>query len=141
MSQLGGTLIGGLALGGVGAIIGGLSGSKKQINTIKKIDLKLTVNNMKSPFIIINFFINTNGVKKTDSDYVKYYQDAQKWYSLVTILIKRADDIDNNKIISKKTPAIDKISIADEIIKLKDLKDKGILTEEEFDSQKTKLLS
>jgi hypothetical protein len=40
-----------------------------------------------------------------------------------------------------KDPVGSKVSIADELLKLKNLKDAGVLTEEEFEAQKKKLLS
>ena len=47
------------------------------------------------------------------------------------------EEIDNNP--DEKT-SIDNTNISDEISKLNDLKDKGILTEEEFESAKNKIL-
>ena len=54
-SQAGGALLGGLALGGVGAVIGGLSGKKISSDNAKRIDLRLTVNRTDSPVHDINF--------------------------------------------------------------------------------------
>lgn len=53
-SQLAGALIGGLALGGVGAIIGGLSGKTRSSEKVKRVDLRITVNDTKSPLHDIN---------------------------------------------------------------------------------------
>jgi hypothetical protein len=54
-SQLGGALVGGILAGGVGVVVGGLSGKKSTEREINKIDLKVVVNNTKSPNKIINF--------------------------------------------------------------------------------------
>ncbi len=43
--------------------------------------------------------------------------------------------------ISEQTASVNQISISDEILKLKDLQERGILTEEEFEAQKRKLLN
>ena len=139
-SQLGGMLIGGLALGGVGAVIGGLSGKKKQIDTVRQIDLKLIINDMKSPIFVLNVFKFDTGIgfEKTSATYIKHKKQAQKWYGLLKVIIKKADEMDNDKNITTST---DKMSIADEIIKLKNLKDEGILSKKEFEEQKNKLLT
>jgi hypothetical protein len=42
--------------------------------------------------------------------------------------------------ISEQTAAGTQLSISDEILKLKDLQERGILTEDEFETQKRKLL-
>lgn len=43
-SQIGGAVVGGILLGGVGAIIGGLSGKKKNSDNVKRVDVRLTIN-------------------------------------------------------------------------------------------------
>ncbi len=55
-SQALGAAVGGLALGGVGAIIGGLSGSSTTANTIKRISLKITVDDTDKPIYEVLFF-------------------------------------------------------------------------------------
>jgi len=139
-SQMGVCLLGGLALGGAGAVIGGLSGKKKQIDTVRQIDLKLIINDMKNPIFILNIFESDAGIgfKKASATYIKYKEQAQKWHSLLTVIIKKADEMDHNK---NRATSTDKMSIADEIIKLKNLKDEGILSEKEFEEQKNKLLT
>lgn len=50
-------------------------------------------------------------------------------------------EIDNYKIVVNSSPKQENTSTADEILKLKDLLDQGILTQEEFDNKKKQLLS
>ena len=135
-SQLGGTLIGGLALGGVGAIIGGLSCKKNQIDKVSNIDLKIIVNDMESPMFLLNFLKFPEGCKKDSFSYKTSIESAREWNSLLTVLIKKADEEDNSNIDNKEN----NISVADEIIKLKKLLDDGLLSEKEFEQEKNKLL-
>ena len=58
-------------------------------------------------------------------------------FSAKKINKSRKEEIDNN--LDEKT-SIDNINISDEILKLNDLKNKGILTQEEFENAKNKLL-
>ncbi len=55
-SQLAGAAIGGIALGGIGAIIGGLSGSTRTKNTVSEIALKLIVEDRFTPVHKVLFF-------------------------------------------------------------------------------------
>ena len=54
-------------------------------------------------------------------------------------IIAREIENDNKKILEKEAPS--KFSIADELLKLKKLLDDGIISKEEFDMQKQKLLN
>ena len=49
--------------------------------------------------------------------------------------------VDEIKKSNNKSSSVAPLSVADELIKLKQLLDAGVLTQEEFDSQKTKLLN
>jgi hypothetical protein len=141
-SQIGGALLGGLALGGVGAIIGGLSGKTRSSEKVKRIDLRITVNDTKSPLHDINF-MDTEG--KTDGIVYKMAMDqARHWHGLIAVLIKYADsqDVSENKpALSESADISSNRSIADELSKLSDLRDKGLLTDAEFIAQKQKLLA
>lgn len=141
-SQLGGALIGGLALGGVGAIIGGLSGKKRSSEKVKRVDLRITVNDTKSPLHDINF-MDIEG-KKDGIVYKSAMDQARHWHGLIAVLIKMADNEDSRKEgfeSSSKEKGDSTASLADELSKLSDLRDKGVLSEEEFSIQKQKLLS
>jgi len=141
-SQLGGALIGGLALGGVGAIIGGLSGKTRSSEKVKRIDLRITVNDTKSPLHDINF-MDIEG-KKDGIIYKSAMDQARHWHGLIAVLIKMADNEDARKEdfeSSSEEKGGGTESLADELSKLSDLRDKGVLSEEEFSIQKQKLLS
>ncbi len=143
-SQLGGMLIGGLALGGIGAIIGGLSGSKTNIDKVKSIDLKIVVNDVNEPMFILNFLNVKNtldpndGYKNNHPTYTNAIKSARYWHSLLKVLIKKADEEDEKK---ENIQSTQNLSIADELKKLKLLLDDEILTKEEFEEQKAKLLN
>lgn len=139
-SQLGGALIGGLALGGVGAIIGGLSGKTRSSEKVKRVDLRVTVNDTKNPLHDINF-MDVEG-KKDGLIYQSAMEQARHWHGLIAVLIKMADneDIEDSKSSSQENVSKSS-SLADELAKLSDLRDKGVLSDEEFSIQKQKLLS
>lgn len=135
-SQLGGALLGGLALGGVGAIIGGLSGSTKTEDKAKRIDIRLIVNDRQNPIHDINFMEAESapgGVL-----YNEAMNNARHWHGLITVLIREADAEDEAS--NTKTESSEPSSVATELEKLGGLRDKGILSEAEFLSEKQKLL-
>lgn len=138
-SQIGGALIGGIALGGIGAVIGGLSGKTKTTGTVRKIILRLVVNNTNNPLHEVSFLNSETGIKQTDSRYQDAMQKARHWNGLIEVLIKRAD-MEDKENSANNVVQISQSSIADEIKKLAELCDSGILSEVEFQQQKEKLL-
>ena len=147
-SQLGGALIGGLALGGVGAIIGGLSGKTVSSDNVQRIDLHLTVNRTNSPVHSINFEDiggdDDYGMKKSSAEYQEIMQKARHWHSLLQVIIRQADEDDKIKereIAQKTLHSIEHKSVVDKIKELVDLRDQEVISDEEFTTLKEKLLS
>ena len=156
-SQAVGAVVGGALLGGAGLIVGGLSGKKTQKKTIDKIDLIITVRNTSRPIHVLHVL-----EEKSESQYEKRFELARKWHSIISIIIKETEEAEAtrktnvqniaNAFQKAKAPKEERdtneaknegngnLYVADEIRKLKALKDEGILTEEEFTAKKTKLL-
>lgn len=150
-SQIGGAILGGFLVGGVGAIIGGLSGASKTTKEVNRIDLKMIVNDTQNPLYIINFLVSDtagiNGklipIKKDTSKYKIALEEANNCHSLISVLIKRADEEDKEKS-NKEVESINNSNsslVADELIKLHNLVKGNIITQNEFEDQKIKLLS
>ncbi len=142
-SQVGGALIGGLALGTVGLVVGSMTCKKKLIDNVERIDLQIIVNDLKHPRYIVNFLEIES--EKSSSTYKSSLNLAREWYAILEVFIKLSDQDDKKNEISKN-PRIENhnqnsFSIADEIEKLTKLRDNGVLTEIEFNNQKEILLN
>jgi len=87
VNQFAGAAIGGLLLGGVGAVIGGLSGKTETSKNIKDVSLKIIINDMSNPVHIIPM---------TSDNPSAALQEAQRWYDLLSIAIKQAELEFNN---------------------------------------------
>lgn len=121
-------IAGGILFGGVGAIVGGVTGKRKSTETINKLIVRLTINTPFRPIHRDIVFINSK-TNKSSSTYSKEIQNAKD-------LFAKLEEIKESDIINEKN-----CSIADELIKLKSLLDDGILNQDEFDKQKEKLLN
>ena len=139
-SQIGGAVVGGIIFGGVGAVVGGLSGKIKTSGKIKRIDLRLIVNDTKAPLHDIAFL--DVEVKKDGFLYNLAIQAARLWHGIIEVLIKRADAEEKSREVSERQTeqVLGISSVADEIKKLSDLHNSGILTADEFQKQKARLL-
>jgi hypothetical protein len=138
VSQIGGALIGGAVAGGIGAIVGGLSGTKKTTDSVRKITLQIIVDDISKPIRTITFLNKSYTLKKASVEYKEAYKKANHWHNLISVIIKKADEDGKMNNVGSQSHLTG--SVADELTKLSQLKKEGILTEAEFDSQKQKLL-
>lgn len=143
MRTIGGGLVGGAIAGGAGAIIGGLSGDSKAKKKVSKIEIKILVRNQSSPTCVIKCYNDepmdvTSGLGKVTYDGIM--STAKKIVDHISVIIDMMDrEYQHQENMSNAKPETK--SIADELEKLCALRDKGILSAEEFGKQKEKLLS
>lgn len=120
-SQVGRAAVGGLLFGGIGAIIGGTSGNKKENTKITKTYLLINTTNISEPFHQINFI----GADR--------FKESRHWHGILKGIIHK------NKIELLQDKKED-VSFYDELLKLNKLLKDGILTQEEFQKCKQKFL-
>ncbi|WP_187387569.1 DUF4428 domain-containing protein [Weissella muntiaci] len=121
-------VVGGVALGGVGAIVGASTGHK-DYSMISKMS------------IILRFSDNYTYEMKFISTETKVglaTKTAEKQMNDVATILENI--LTENKV-SEPAKSTSANSLADELTKLSGLKDAGILTEDEFNQQKAKLLN
>ena len=129
-STIGRALVGGVLTGGIGAVIGGVTGKKSHNEVVNSIDLKICINDSANPFYKIRFL--DAECKKGDFTYKDGYEKAEKWHGIVSTFIKQSEvNLNKNKSES---------SNVNDLLKLKELLDSDLLTREEFEEQKKKLL-
>lgn len=128
---LGRAVAGGVLLGGVGAVVGGITGGKKSKSICNSLKIKITVNNISNPVVYIDFI--KAPTKKNSFTYKTVYNSAQECLSTLQLIC-------NNQEQEVESVAATTISNADEILKYKNLLDSGVITQEEFDAKKKQLL-
>ena len=135
-SQAASTAIGYALAGGVGAIIGGLSGSKRNINFATNVSLRIVVRDTEHPLFQIAF-LNKKTEKKSN-DYKKAIEKANELHAHISVIIDQASK--EEELETKHAPAAS-FSIADELQKVASLLEKGILSKDEYEALKAKILS
>ena len=128
---LGRAVAGGLLFGGVGAVVGGVTGSKKTKSVCKSMQIKITLRNTPRQTEYLSFI--TTEVKTSGFIYQTSYKTAQDVLSALQIAV----DMVNTSTVQESAQTI---SGADEIMKYKSLLDMGIISQEEFDAKKKQLL-
>lgn len=130
---LGRAVAGGLLIGGVGAIVGGVTGGKKSKGICNSMCLKITLRNSHCSMVYIPFIMTET---KTKSFVYKAAQSsAQECLSALQII---ADSFQSE--VAAQTVNQSSASAADEILKFKQLLDAGVITQDEFDAKKRELL-
>lgn len=88
-SQAGGALVGGILLGGAGAIIGGLSGKKKTTQELQSISLRLTINDLNDP--VFDCLLNVLPLKDNPAYKKSIEELSLYWHAVMELIIKRTD--------------------------------------------------
>ena len=143
---IGGAIVGGVLMGGAGAVVGGLSGASKQNKEIENMDIKILLRSTIRTSYVLHFK-DVDRVLKTKEDadrklYEKYVKNANQAKDVLSVIIDNAKQVSTPTAqpIAQHVVAPASSSVADELAKLAKLKADGILTDEEFQTQKSKLL-
>lgn len=129
---LGRAVAGGVLFGGVGAVVGAVTGGKKTKSVCKSMRIKITLRNFEAQTIYIDLI--TVETKCDSSTYKKARQQAQDILSALQVAV---DKIQATPAPQASAPS----SVMDEILKLKQLLDMGAITQEEFEAKKKQLLA
>lgn len=128
---LGRALVGGVLFGGTGAVVGGVTGKRKQKGICTNLKIKITINNINNPVVYINFI--ESKVKKSSFIYKEMYKQAQECLSTLQLICDQNEKPNTQSAVTE--------SVADELKKFKELLDMGAISEEEYETKKTKLLN
>ena len=142
--SLGGAVVGGLLFGGVGAIVGGNTAKATQNKEVSSMSIKILLKSTSDSTIILRIYNGATLKTKETADRMHYeglMKEVTGIKDIFSIIIDITDK-SNSLIASSPTPLMSSTSsVADELAKLAKLKDAGILSEEEFNAQKSKLLN
>ena len=143
---IGGAIVGGVLMGGAGAVVGGLSGASKQNKEIRNMDIKILLRSTSKTSCVLHFK-DVDRVLKTKKEddrklYETYLKNANQAKDVLSVIIDDAKQASTPiaQPITQSVVAPASSSVADELAKLAKLKADGILTDEEFRVQKSKLL-
>lgn len=143
-SKIASTLAGGILLGGVGALAG--ANGRKQINDIcNSLILKMYFSN--NGAVCITEKINDRPLYKNSAEYKSLSSTVDNIVSVLKYVKQQADYsvYSNQKITSakenNKTENMKETFSINQLEKLAELKEKGIITEQEFEESKKKILN
>lgn len=138
--SIGGALIGGALLGPAGMVVGGLGGSTtgRQLRDVHAIDVVITILDMERPRFVLRVLDAPHGLRAESEGYRAARRDAEELLGVLKVAIETAD---REAQTAQPEPTRPTASVADELGKLAALKERGVLTDEEFQAQKSALLT
>ncbi|MCL2860001.1 MAG: SHOCT domain-containing protein [Oscillospiraceae bacterium] len=137
---VGRAIVGGVIAGGVGAIVG--ASTRKSSNIVNSLQVRIVTSNIEKPLHTIGLITeNTKALKgemtKNNPYYIESMRFANEVYATVMAIINEnkaeSTNVQNGKDESDK-------NFIEEIEKLNKLKQDGIITEQEFEQGKQKIL-
>ncbi len=142
-SVIGRSIVGGVIAGGTGALIGGFSGKEKMVKEVSSIEFKILFKDTAETTFKYLFFdskditSNTQKYIKEDDkvfgiELKKAKSQLQYWKDKIEVIISVQEEV---RPLKEST-----ISVSDELLKLAELKKNELLTQEEFDKIKAKLI-
>lgn len=160
-SVVGRALVGGLLFGGVGAVVGGVTGKSKEKKTLNSYKVTIQLSDINNPTHEIEFVTDPieSGTTVGDEMMKQIKACANKLKSVLTAIIKVNEiqlnlqqakaqvimqaEMQQKVLESKGIAALEEkknTSIADELLKLSELHKNGGLTNEEYEALKKRLL-
>lgn len=130
----GSAVVGGALFGGIGAVVGGLTGGKKSKEVVRSLKVKIVLDNKIVPAEYIELL--KTEFKKDGFVYRSAKQEAEDIIAILTsISAENEKNQTNNSNIQNTNDPIT------EVKRYKELLDNGIITQEEFDKKKKELLN
>jgi len=152
---LGSALVGGILFGGVGAIVGGVTGIKTSSKLCKSLMLKVTVNNMNNPVVMLTFLEDAYGVETSSSNFKKSFASAHECLSILQLICDihnqtsesptlestsqpqsaqtiPSEDLSSMPVSEYTEAQLSTVFDADETEKLENLFNSGVINEDEY---------
>ncbi|HAR6103686.1 TPA: SHOCT domain-containing protein [Staphylococcus pseudintermedius] len=150
-SQLIGAGIGGAIAGGTGAILGGLSGKSTTVQEVQNITLRVAVKNYNNPIYDFPILRQKKPINKMDDIYKFSYKEAYVWHNILTKIINEEkqrqfnksnviETIDEEAKAHKKVTKNKSSKYIEELERIASLKERGLITEEEYELLKDKIM-
>lgn len=146
---VGGAIVGAILAGKAGAIVGGLSGDTKKKRFISSIDVLLKLRDLSEPTYTINCFNAQEMCKKKEvkvddplhKDILSdAYKDADRIAELVGVIIDSYEGLEDDVMPWSAYPESTASDI-EALEKLASLKERGLITDSEYESMKAKIIS
>ncbi len=88
-SQVTRGIVGGVALGGLGTLIGATTGKTNSKEKIKELSLEIVINDLLNPRVVIPFYKSDVGLDVLNENSKAIINTIEDWYRSLTVIIER----------------------------------------------------
>ena len=127
---LGRAFVGGILFGEVGAVVGAITGEKKENKKVTELRIDIEMNDTATPLVTLSMFTKGLVMSTDNMTYTYYLENLRKIASTINVFLKRNESKDCGVVLDK----------FEQVKKYKDLLDSGIITQEEYDKKRKELL-
>lgn len=134
---IGRAIVGGLIAGDSGAIVG--ANTRKSKNIVSSLSIRIVTKEIDEPLYtleLLDYQIDTN-----KQLYANFYKQAMEFANNVYATIQAVINDNNNTNLIETKQELNFTNGLEQLEKLAELKDKGIITQKEFEESKKKILS
>lgn len=136
---VGRAIVGGLLAGDTGAIVG--ANTRKTKNMLNNFSVNIVINDINEPIYTMNLVNSAFDINSAFglANYKNILEFANKVYATIQTILndnEKSNDTEENK--QKSNNGVEQL---EQLEKLAELKEKGIITEQEFEETKKKILS
>lgn len=135
---VGRTIVGSAIAGPVGGVLGAMTATRKTKRSIDSMALQMTTNNLFFPSVMITYI--DKETKTSKKKYTDAYSKAQQTIACLNIIFKQQEEAPIQTSESSPNNLNETADMYEELKKLKELLDMGIINQEEFDQKKKELL-
>lgn len=122
---------------GTGAIVG--ANTRKSKNIVSNLSVRIVTNNIDSPLYTLDLITHQIDINKPL--YANLYKVAMEFANNIYATVQAIINDNNNTNISETRQNSISNNGLEQLEKLSELKEKGIITQEEFEESKKKILS
>ena len=133
---IGRAIVGGIIAGDSGAIVG--ANTRKSKNIVSSLSIRIVTKEIDEPLYtleLLDYQIDTN-----KQLYANFYKQAMEFANNVYATIQAIIKDNNNTNVVENKQELNSTNGLEQLEKLAELKDKGIITQEEFEETKKKIL-
>jgi hypothetical protein len=98
-SLIGRAMAGGVLFGGIGAVVGGLTGEKIANEKIYKATLSIVFDDLDYPIREVNFLNSNMLVDRNSELYRIVFDELNRWHKTISVIIKRNENELNSKSV------------------------------------------
>jgi len=120
-------------------VFGNLSSTTRTSRKVSRLELKFTVKDMVTPHHSIFFYHGPISVNEGHPYLVKAETQMNHWIGMLSVLLSRESETES--AAAQVTQSQPQNSVADELVKISSLLQQGMITQDEYNSLKSKLIS